>query len=133
MVNLRITNGGGDLNPFPEEYELITLFESEPIIFDNEIPWYYNYLLFKLIRNGIILDLSMEPACNRINIRMSNERQGTLMEIVYESIRGIEIYKDSFTEGLLILLDDNDPNVTLRLETKPNIKLISTGDKNFRK
>lgn len=120
------------LNPFPEDYELIALFESEPIVLDNEIPWYYNYLLFKLIRDGIILGLSMEPACNRINIRMSNERQGTLIEIGYESIRGIEIYKDSFTEGLLILLDDDDPNVTLRLETKPNIRLISTGDMNFR-
>ncbi|MEC0268121.1 hypothetical protein [Paenibacillus anseongense] len=120
------------MNPFPEDYELIALFESEPIVLDNEIPWYYNYLLFKLIRDGIILGLSMEPACNRINIRMSNERQGTLIEIGYESIRGIEIYKDSFTEGLLILLDDDDPNVTLRLETKPNIRLISTGDMNFR-
>lgn len=120
------------MNPFPEEYELITLFESEPIILDSEFPWYYNYLLFKLIRDGIILDFGMEPACNRINIRMSNERQGTLIEVGYESIRGIEIYKESSTEGLL-LFDGDNLNVTVRLETKPNIKLISTGDKNFRK
>jgi hypothetical protein len=79
------------------------------------------------------LNISIEPACNRINIRTSNERQGTLFEIGFESIKGIEIYKNSHSEGMVIILDEEDPNVVLRLETKPYLKLFSTGDKNFRK
>lgn len=121
------------MNPFPEEYELVTLLESEPIKLDNEIPFYYNILFFKLTRNGITLNLCLEPASNRMNIRISNEIQGTLFELKFESILGIETYKDDHTEGLLVILDSEDPNVTLRLETNPYIKLQSTGDKNFRK
>ncbi len=121
------------IKPFPQDYELITLFESEPIILSEEVPWYYNTLFFELSREEIDLNISIEPACNRLSIRTSNKKQGTIFELEFEPIIGLEIYKDSYSEGLIIIMDEDDPNVTLKLETKPYIRLIGTGDRNFRK
>ncbi|OAB38575.1 hypothetical protein PMSD_06045 [Paenibacillus macquariensis subsp. defensor] len=118
---------------FPEDYELITLFESNPVTLDDEIPWYYNVLFFKLSRDDLNLEVSIEPACNRMNIRLSNGKERTLFDIGFDEIIGIEMFKDSYSEGLLIILDETDSNITIRLETKPYIKVISTREKNFRK
>jgi hypothetical protein len=31
---------------FPEEWELLSLFESEPKVLDQGVPWQYNTLTF---------------------------------------------------------------------------------------
>ena len=40
------------MKPFPDKYELISLFETEPILTDNEVDWYYNQLHFVLSRGN---------------------------------------------------------------------------------
>ena len=40
------------MDPFPEEWELLALFEKEPVILDPEIPWRYNRLTFEIQRGG---------------------------------------------------------------------------------
>ena len=40
------------MDPFPEEWELLAFFESEPVILDPGIPWRYNELRFETRRGG---------------------------------------------------------------------------------
>ena len=35
------------MNPFPKEWELLSLFEVEPVLTDPDVPWFYNELTFE--------------------------------------------------------------------------------------
>lgn len=59
------------MNPFPEDYELISIFESEPKLLDEDIPWFYNTLFFRLQRNDDILSCIFSPAYRSISIELS--------------------------------------------------------------
>jgi hypothetical protein len=38
------------MNPFPEDWELLAFFESEPTIEDRDVPWFYNCMTFETTR-----------------------------------------------------------------------------------
>ena len=40
------------MDPFPEEWELLALFESEPTLPISDVPWFYNRLTFQTKRRG---------------------------------------------------------------------------------
>lgn len=117
---------------FPEDHELVSLFESEPRVLDNEAPWYYNTLFFSLIRNNDHLECIIEPAYSRISFRLMIENR-LIYDLHFDNIEGIELEKCKDKEFLKIIFNDEDSVKTLLLETKPNINLISTNNKNFRK
>jgi hypothetical protein len=39
------------MNPFPEDWQLIGLFEGEPEVLDPEMPWSFNTLRFEFRRD----------------------------------------------------------------------------------
>jgi hypothetical protein len=41
------------VNPFPEDHELLSIFESEPEVLDADVPWFYNTLTFRGDRDGL--------------------------------------------------------------------------------
>lgn len=120
------------MNPFPKDHELVSLFESEPRVLDNEVPWYYNSLFFSLVRNNDRIECIIEPAYSTISFRLMIENR-LIYNLHFENIEGMEIEKSKEKEFLKIIFNDEDTVKILLLETKPNINLISTNDKNFRK
>ncbi|MET1171164.1 hypothetical protein [Paenibacillus amylolyticus] len=124
--------GFGIMNPFPEDHELVSLFESEPRVLDNEVPWYYNTLFFSLVRNNDHIECKIEPAYSTMSFRLMIENR-LIYDLHFENIEGMEIEKCKDKEYLKIIFNDEDTVKTLLLETKPNINLISTNNNNFRK
>ena len=56
------------MNPFPEEWELLALFESEPTITDRAVPWFYSRLTFETKRGPNEVRCEIEPGCEILNI-----------------------------------------------------------------
>jgi hypothetical protein len=56
------------MNPFPEEWELLALFESEPTITDRDVPWFYNRLNFETKRGSDEVRCDIEPGCEILEI-----------------------------------------------------------------
>ncbi|MFX3649339.1 MAG: hypothetical protein ACE3K2_07950 [Paenibacillus sp.] len=119
------------MNPFPKDYELVELFESEPKIFDEEVPWYYNNLFFSLERNDVTLVCLLQPAYGTLSLHVK-VNNSSIYDLSFENVVGMEIEKYNTKEILKIILNDEDTIKTLLLETKPNIYLMSTTDKSFR-
>ncbi|WP_419892080.1 hypothetical protein [Paenibacillus xylanexedens] len=119
------------MNPFPKDYELVELFESEPKIFDEEVPWYYNNLFFSLKRNDVTLVCLLQPAHGTLSLHLK-VNNSSIYDLSFENVVGMEIEKSNTKEILKIILNDEDTIKTLLLETKPNIYLMSTTDKSFR-
>ena len=49
------------MDPFPEEWELLSLFEVEPTITDRDVPWFYNKLTFETTRGEDHIRCEIEP------------------------------------------------------------------------
>jgi hypothetical protein len=52
------------MNPFPEEYEFIDLFETYPNVLDPDSPFFYNHLTYKLERENGTIYFGLEPGCH---------------------------------------------------------------------
>ena len=103
------------------------------MLIDEEVPWFYQYVTYRIERHGVTLQLGVEPESHRVSLRMGTEHRGALLELDFENVRGAEVLRDAYAEGLIFLLDEEDPNVTLRVERKPYVRIVGTGDRNFRK
>src|SRR3954464_324442 len=78
------------MNPFPEEWELLALFESEPTIADRDVPWFYNRLTFETKRGGDEIRCEIEPGYEILNIiwwRDGKEK----MKLELHWVRGLRV------------------------------------------
>ncbi|RSK26280.1 hypothetical protein EJF36_05075 [Bacillus sp. HMF5848] len=110
-----------DIDLFPEEHELIDIFESEPTEIDEDMPWYYNELRFYLKRNENVLEAIISPAISDIKLRWHNQKH-ILASLHLEDVKGIKIEKKDGTESLCIMFEDLLVK-DLIITTKPYISI----------
>jgi hypothetical protein len=120
------------MNPFPDDYELITIFESEPKLLDKEIPWFYNTLFFELQRNDDVLSCVLCPAYKTISIGLTVMGR-IIYDLGFENVKGINIERNKRIEGIIVEMNDDSPFSTLFIQTKPSITIITRHDENYRK
>lgn len=58
------------MNPFPEDFELLSIFESEPEVLDVDAPWFYNTLTFRGDRDGLNYMIKLSPAYGELEVRI---------------------------------------------------------------
>lgn len=56
------------MDPFPKEWELLALFESEPSIADRDVPWCYNVLTFETTRGSDRVCCEIEAGYEKIRL-----------------------------------------------------------------
>jgi hypothetical protein len=78
------------MNPFPEEWELLALFESEPTITDRDVPWCYNRLTFETERGTDQVRCEIEPGYEILNIGCwQNDKEKQTLE--FQGVRGLKV------------------------------------------
>lgn len=111
------------MKEIPELWELIALFEMDPIYVYGEeegIPWFYNTINFKLKRNNELLDITISPANGIIDIYVSVGNH-KIMQVNLENVQGMKIEKLHNKEILYVLFSDDDMIEKFFIETKPQI------------
>jgi hypothetical protein len=66
------------MNPFPQEWELLSLFECEPTIVDRGVPWEYNCLIFETSRGKDHIRCEIEPGYETIKLQWWQEKNDVL-------------------------------------------------------
>lgn len=61
--------------PFPEDYELISLFSQEPELLDADTPWFYNTLKFTGQRAHATYLVRISPAYGELEIQITHPDQ----------------------------------------------------------
>lgn len=111
------------MKEIPEIWELIALFEMEPIYVYGEeknIPWFYSTINFNISRNGEGLDITISPANGIIDIWvLVGDRK--VMKFNLEDVEGMRIEKLHNKEILHILFSADDAIETFYIETNPQI------------
>lgn len=110
------------MNPFPEEHELISLLESEPLIYDQQVPFFYNHLTYSLTRSNGTLHFEIEPGSQWARIIWKQE-ESIVVDIELESIQGLEIERRNGQEFMHFIFYEDQRLKKLILKTKPMFSL----------
>jgi hypothetical protein len=115
------------MKQFPEEYELLSFFESEPEILDRDVPWFYNRLMFKNTFGDATIRCEIEPAYGQIDlfVHIQNISVATLH---LEWIQSLQIKSDKNVETMIAKFKDETGILDFELQLKPHV-LIRWGNK----
>lgn len=120
-----------NVDPFPHEYELLSLFESEPTLLDPKVPWAYNTLHFETTRGVDHVICEIEPGYEVV--RISWNRDGN--EVVHLNLNwvlGLSVEVEDGREALISHF--RDPALEpLRLQLRPFVHLGWAPRCDFRK
>ena len=100
------------MNPFPEQYELIGFFESEPYVTDRDVPWFYNRLTFKTQQGEDSIVCEIEPGYGEIDLTWRKLHH----EIAIFSLRDIS--------ALYIKLGPGDEFLTAKFKNKDILDFV---------
>jgi hypothetical protein len=104
----------------PEEFELISFFESEPKLADPKIPWVYNNLKFETQRGSDRLLCEIEPAYGEMKIHW--ERDGVMLaNLELNNLSALTVHIAKGNEYMIVDGIGDDPATLLKLRTKPFI------------
>lgn len=106
----------------PAEYELISLFESEPHLLDPELPWVYNTITFELTRGHDEVTVIIDPGMERVHIRWSRSGEEVL-DVMAEGVARISAEEEPNRETLVLHFHEDLHRDDLRLRVKPEIHL----------
>jgi len=107
---------------FPEDFELISFFESEPKVLDTDIPWFYNTLTFSLTKGNENLIVHISPAYGDLEIYLHQKGELKLNWRFYQVIELI-IDRNKSSECLRIISEAENMAESL-LFINPSFKLI---------
>lgn len=113
------------MNPFPEEWELLSLFESEPKVSDRDVPRFYNRLIYETTRDRDRVRCEIEPAYDTLKITWWHAGQEKLKLELHWVLglrvvtgRGIDYLIASFRDPFLCDLEFHlKPEICLRWAT----------------
>src|SRR5688500_147593 len=107
------------MQPFPEPYELIGLFEVEPSLTDQGVPWAYNSLRFETRRGTDDVLCDIEPGYEEVRLRWS--RDGVeLVRLDLRWVAGLLVESGDGVERLVGTF--RDPHVEpFELQLRPSV------------
>ena len=108
------------MDPFPEEWELISLFETEPRELDPGIPWAYNNLTFETERGSNRILCVIEPGYERLDFTWwHNDTKHLALKLYWVS--GLTVITGGGCDYLVASF--RNPFLSqLRLQLKPTIE-----------
>ncbi|GGJ36763.1 hypothetical protein [Deinococcus roseus] len=108
---------------FPQEHELLWLFESEPVLDDPEEYWEFTTLHFTLIRQGLTLHCSMTPYLGNMTLVLEQEGN-VLVKLHLAQIVSTRFIQKDHQEYLEVDFDPALPLRTLKLLVKPALSVV---------
>ena len=108
------------MKPFPEEHELIWLFESEPKLADKNVIWYYNDLTFSIERGNDYVECKISPAYEELKFRWSRDGR-ELVHLDLKMVSGLEVIKAKDADLLKATFRHGSGLQPLLIKLKPNV------------
>lgn len=109
------------MDPFPEPYELIGLFECDPVLTDAEIPWAYNSLRFDTVRGTDHVVCEIQPGYEVVRLEWTRDRV-EIVRLELNSVQGLIVETVGGREALIGCF--RDPTIEpFHLQLRPNVHL----------
>ncbi|WP_050616172.1 hypothetical protein [Bacillus testis] len=117
------------MNEFPEEYDLLSLFESEPTFLDtpsNNFLFYYNEATYQFSNGEEDFIVKLCPSYGDVSIQVNQRISRRLIShLDFKRINKFEITADKKdTSSILLTILDEDFKQIIEIDFKPIFKLI---------
>ncbi|MGI2326784.1 hypothetical protein [Planococcus sp. YIM B11945] len=117
------------MKTWPNEVELLSLFETEPELLDvatKDLPFYYNEASYSFSNNDENLFVQISPAYGDVKIHTHQRSTNRLLaKLDLKQVETFEITADAENESsILLTVKDEDYLHTYEIDFKPNFKLI---------
>ena len=107
------------MDPFPEEWEFVSLFETDPHILDPDLPWRYNTLTFDTTRGADRILCTIQPGYEQLDFSWWHaEIRHLHLELRW--VCSLTVTSDADAEYLLAEFRDSHLR-TLRIQLRPTI------------
>ena len=114
------------MTPFPEPWELISLFECEPEETDPGLVWKYNLLRFVRTRDNERIECSIHDADREVAFRWSVDGADKIVLDLHHVV-GLSVYRERGREGLALTLS-SDRFHPIRIDITPSVRVIVRDD-----
>ena len=107
---------------FPENYELVSFFECEPDILDDDIPWEYNEITFHSKSENGTLDVKMYMGSEKMSVVWSQNKKNVL-DLSLSGTQTIEVIDQSKMDTLIVKFrSDTVKNLVIKI--RPFISIV---------
>jgi hypothetical protein len=110
------------MKPFPQEHELLSLFESEPILLDANVPWTYNHLQFTRTIGESTVECVIEPGYETLQFRWS-QRGVEIVALDLHWVAGLTVESDGGREALVAHFRERSGVSKLCIQFSPHIHI----------
>ena len=108
------------MDPFPDEWQLLSLFETDPRILDPEVPWTFNHLAFETTRGADRIRCVIEPGYEQLDFTWwHNQSRHLALELHWVS--GLTVVTGGGNDYMVALFRDHHL-AELRLQLRPTIE-----------
>jgi hypothetical protein len=113
--------------PFPEPWELVSLFEGDPTLSDPDVPWIYNRVTFVIERGDERIEVTIHQADREFAFTWSI-RGRSVVKLDLGNVVGLEVTKEDSREGLRLTTADPDAE-PLHIDVSPEFRIAwKSGD-----
>lgn len=110
------------MDPFPEPWELIGLFECEPDLAEIGVPWVYNLVRFVRLRGNERIECAIHQADHEFAFRWLVDGE-PIIDLDLHDVVGLEVRQDEGKESLV--LTTGDPRQRpLQIDISPRVRLV---------
>jgi hypothetical protein len=114
---------------FPDENDFLSLFESEPKLFDSttkDMPFYYNIATYQFTNGEEDFIVTLSPADGEVKIQVTKHHTNVLQSYLdFKCVDQFEIITDQKDHSSILLTMEKDEMVqTVEIDFKPFFKLI---------
>lgn len=113
---------------FPNELELLSLFESEPELSDDskEMPIYYKEAVYRFTNGEEDFVVHISPAQGEVRIQVSRSGSGRMICLLdLKQISKFEILADQKEQSSILLITENEQaEIIVQVDFKPYFRQI---------
>lgn len=113
---------------FPEEIDLLSLFECEPILLDKseDLPFYYNEASYHFNNKEEEFHVTISPSYGEVQIEVKERTSQDLIALFdLKRVGKFEIIEDKKeTSSILLTINNEETQQTIELGFKPKFKVV---------
>lgn len=110
------------MNPFPEDFELLSIFESEPEVLDANVPWFYNILTFRGERDGLKYRIKISPACGDLVISIGDSNH-PITQLSITAVSALRLHEGHGDAVLMASFPSDSGRGLLKIRLRPHLSI----------
>jgi hypothetical protein len=110
------------VNPFPEDFELLSIFECEPEVLDADAPWFYNTLTFRGERDGLGYMIKLCPAYGDLEVRIGDANQ-PITHLSITEVSALRLHEGHGDAVLMASFSSESGRGILKIRLRPTLSI----------